>query len=364
MCLLRLWQLESFHNDIKWHNICRCNVMAVTIAWCHSTNLLNAVHIIRNIYIYLLDVRWCARECNIMGSFSQNLLLRMRDRWFLSNWKTYIHGIICIEWDGKCAAIANHIIFRVTCNIAICSVFREKMFQTSEWRAPPYSFSFPLCVWALQNCHFIMGYLRKSFRLTYHMHDEHYKYIYFFINNNNNYDIVDVYFGRTQSTQNNRDSISLYYLHNWQCLLLARGAGGRTRPIGNIPPQIVQPTIIIARVYIAAIVSRRWELCNTPYVLKSELFVAGRCAEAAQRTRAKEEKKSVLNYYERDSHRRSPLCARYLPMLPNFIPFFTHTSFPRHVARLVSVQSFDILHAAPLCTPGKLLYVFLSHSLS
>lgn len=117
------------------------------------------------------------------------------------------------------------------------------------------------------------------------------KYIYFFINNNNNYDIVDVYFGRTQSTQNNRDSISLYYLHNWQCLLLARGAGGRTRPIGNIPPQIVQPTIIIARVYIAAIVSRRWELCNTPYVLKSELFVAGRCAEAAQRTRAKEEKK-------------------------------------------------------------------------
>lgn len=291
MCLLRLWQLESFHNDIKWHNICRCNVMAVTIAWCHSTNLLNAVHIIRNIYIYLLDVRWCARECNIMGSFSQNLLLRMRDRWFLSNWKTYIHGIICIEWDGKCAAIANHIIFRVTCNIAICSVFREKMFQTSEWRAPPYSFSFPLCVWALQNCHFIMGYLRKSFRLTYHMHDEHYKYIYFFINNNNNDDIVDVYFGRTQSTQNNRDSISLYYLHNWQCLLLARGAGGRTRPIGNIPPQIVQPTIIIARVYIAAIVSRRWELCNTPYVLKSELFVAGRCAEAAQRTRAKEEKK-------------------------------------------------------------------------
>lgn len=190
------------------------------------------------------------------------------------------------------------------------------------------------------------------------------KYIYFFINNNNNYDIVDVYFGRTQSTQNNRDSISSYYLHNWQCLLLARGAGGRTRPIGNIPPQIVQPTIIIARVYIAAIVSRRWELCNTPYVLKSELFVAGRCAEAAQRTRAKEEKKSVLNYYERDSHRRSPLCARYLPMLPNFIPFFTHTSFPRHVARLVSVQSFDILHAAPLCTPGKLLYVFLSHSLS
>lgn len=152
--IISQWYKMAQHMPVQRDGSNNCMMPFNKLAWCRA-------YYTKYIYIFTRRSLMCARMQHNGIIFAKLIVKDERQMIFVELKNVYSwHNMYRMRWKMCCYRKSYHF----SCDMQHCNLLCF---------SPPYSFSFPLCVWALQNCHFIMGYLRKSFRLTYHMHDEH-----------------------------------------------------------------------------------------------------------------------------------------------------------------------------------------------